>query len=314
MRLQTVGGLLREIASRIFENKWLKILSLVLAILLFRFSNQPDSFVKISGVPVEFQGIPAGMEIVNIDSPVVSVQVKGPQNMVTGLTSNQISVTANLSNKEQGERIAHLQTHHVKLPERIEVLNISPTTIRLRLEKTESRAVKVIPMTEGTLPPGLEIYDTSINPETILVEGPQRDIEKVTQFSTETINLDRLSSSFNAQVDVEVPTPLRIKGREQVRLSITIGEKRQKRTVSVPVILRGNQAEQHRPSPRRVDVDLFGPESLLRQIETTNIQAEISVIGLPRGETLIAPSITLSDRFRNKISVTAVHPTSIRVF
>ena len=314
MRLQSISGLLRELSGHIFENKWLKIFSLVLAILLFRFSNQPDSFVKIGGVPVEFQGIPPGMEIVNIDSPIVSVQVKGPQNMVTGLTSNQISVTANLSNKEQGERIAHLQTHNVKLPERIEVLNISPTTIRLRLEKTESRLVRVIPKTEGTLPSGLEIYETSINPETIMVEGPERDIEKVINFSTETINLDTLTSSFNAQVDVEVPTPLRIKGREQVRLSINIGEKRERRTILIPVVLRGDEAEQRRVAPRRVEVELFGPESILRQLPTSEITAEVSVFGLPRGETLIAPVITIPDRYRNTISVATVHPTTLRIY
>jgi YbbR domain-containing protein len=314
MRIQVITGLLREITSRIIENKWLKIFSLILAILLFRFSNQPNSIVKIGGVPVEFQGIPAGMEIVNIDTPVVSVQVRGPQNMVTGLTNNQISVTANLSNKEQGERIAHLQTHNVNHPERIEVLNISPTTIRLRLEKTVSRAVKVIPMTEGTLPAGLEIYETNINPETILVEGPQRDIEKVTNFLTETINLDRLSGSFNEQVDVEVPTPMRIKGREQVRLSIVIGEKRQKRILNIPVILRGEPAEGRRLTPRRVAVELFGPESIIRQIQSTDVLAEVSLVGLPRGETLIAPVLTINDRFRQHITVAAVTPTSLRIY
>ena len=314
MRLHSISGRLRELSSRLFENKWLKIFSLVLAILLFRFSNQPDSYVKIGGVPVEFQGIPPGMEIVNIDSPVVSVQVKGPQNMVTGLTSNQISVTANLSNKEQGERIAHLQTHNVKVPERIEVLNISPTTIRLRLEKTESRAVRVIPKIEGTLQPGLEIYETSIIPETIQVEGPERDIEKVINFSTETINLDTLISSFNAQVDVEVPTPLRIKGREQVRLSITIGEKRERRTILIPVTLRGEEADLRRVTPRRVEVEMFGPASLLRQIQPIEITAEVNVFGLPRGETLIAPVITIPDRYRNKISVATVHPTTLRIY
>jgi hypothetical protein len=65
--------------------------------------------------------------------------------MVTGLTPNQISVTANLADKDQGERVAQLQTANVKLPDRIEILSISPTFIRLRLERTISRNVRVIP-------------------------------------------------------------------------------------------------------------------------------------------------------------------------
>lgn len=313
MRLQHVAGLMRELANRIFDNRWLKILSLVLAILLFRFSNQPVSVVRITGVPIEFQGLPVGMEIVHIDSPVVSLQVRGPQNMVTGLTPNQISVTANLADKDQGERVAQLQTANVKLPDRIEILSISPTFIRLRLERTISRNVRVIPMTEGQLPPGLEVYETSIQPETILVEGPQRDLERVTHFSTETINLDRLSSSYKSEVDVEVPTPMRFKDDQNVELSIIIGEKRQKRLFIIPVSIRDDQSATKRITPRRVEVELFGPASLIKQIESSDITAEISLNGTLRSETLIAPVIKIPDRFQNQISISAIKPANLRI-
>ena len=121
MSWQTLMHQPQKFIRLILENKWLKLLSLILALLLFNFSKQPASSIRISGVPVEFVGIPAGMEIVNIDSPVVNLQLKGPRNLLTSLSGNEITVPVDLSNKEQGERVAHLQIRDVKLPDRIEV-------------------------------------------------------------------------------------------------------------------------------------------------------------------------------------------------
>ncbi|MFZ4985050.1 MAG: YbbR-like domain-containing protein [Blastocatellia bacterium] len=287
----------------LLENRWLKLLSLILAILLFYFSRQPGSSIRISGVPIEFIGVPAGMEIVNIDSPVVNLQLRGPRNLLVGLSGNEIMVPVDLSKKEQGERVAHIQIRDVRLPDRIEVINISPASLRLRLERTLSHWAGVRPRTEGSLPNGLEIYDISVSPDRIRIEGPEHEVLRYPVLSTETINLNGREAAFSLLVDVEVPLPLRVIGSEQVCMTIVPGETRVRRVISGVALQLPGRADARGPvRPRRIAVELWGPRSLVNELKASDIGAVI-----PGGEqtaagsTPPAPQITLPERYREAV-------------
>lgn len=303
MSWQTLMHQPRKFIRLILENKWLKLLSLILALLLFNFSKQPASSIRIGGVPVEFVGIPAGMEIVNIDSPVVNLQLKGPRNLLTSLSGNEITVPVDLSNKEQGERVAHLQIRDVKLPDRIEVLNISPASLRLRLERTLSQATPIRPRTEGSLPDGLEIYEVAINPDRILIEGPEREIRRTEYLSTETVDLSGREATFTLLVDVEVPSPLRVVGSEQVNLTVRLGEKRVRKVISaVPVLFEGGAVASRSASSKRVTVELWGPRSLVDEIKVSDIGATITVDQSSRRDRPASePRIILPERYRDTV-------------
>lgn len=312
MNRSRINGLLREFGSRILENKGIKLLSMLLAILLFILSRQPIAHVRFNGVPVEFRGIPSGMEIVNIDNPLVSVQLQGPRNLVMGLSSNQISVIANLTNKEPGERIAHLQANDVTRPDHVEVLQISPPSIRLRLERTASRSVRVEARTDNELQPGLEVYDIRITPPAIEIEGPAYEVMKTNRLDTETINLAGRTSSFEAIADVETPPHLRVKTREQIRLAIDIGEIRESRVLTaVPLYLRTpaarNLAAGRRLLQRTLTVEIFGPQSVVRGLSSSAISGEIEEGGPAR-----PPDIILPERIRDQVTIRRINPAIIR--
>jgi len=304
----------QKLIRLILENKWLKLLSLILAVLLFNFSKQPASSIRIGGVPVEFVGIPAGMEIVNIDSPVVNLQLRGPRNLLTSLSSNEITVPVDLSNKEQGERVAHLQIRDVKLPDRIEVLNISPASLRLRLERTLSHEAPIRPRTEGSLPDGLEIYEVAINPNRIQIEGPEREIRRTEYLSTETIDLSGRASTFTLLVDVEVASPLRVVGSEQVNMTVRLGEVRVRKVVSaVPVLFEGGAMAKPPVSPKKITVELWGPRSLVEEIKLSDIGATITIEQLSRGDrAVLEPRITLPDKYRDTVTARPVSAALVR--
>jgi len=303
-----LNHLRQNLLGLFFENGWLKLLSLVLATLLFYFSKQPAASIRISGVPVEFVGVPAGMEIVHLDSPVVNLQLRGPRNLLAGLSGNEITVPVNLSNREQGERVAHLQLADIKLPERVEVMSASPASLRLRLERTVNQWVKVRPLTEGQPPEGFELYDVTVNPEIVQIEGPEREVSRVEFLSTETINLTRRNSSFSRQVDLEVPTPLRIVKASDVSLTFKIGEHRVKRVVQ-GVVLQPPDSEGTVPAARltKIAVELWGPESLVNELKAPDIVA-ISEGGKTssNGATPLINRIKLPDRYRDVVTARQV--------
>jgi YbbR domain-containing protein len=295
------------------ENKWLKLLSIVLAVLLFIFSRQPSADVRLNGVPVEFHGVPPGMEIVTDDSPMVTVRLHGPRNVVTGLTSNQIWVTANLTNKEPGARIAHLQPNNVRRPDHVEVLQISPPSLRLHLERTASRSVRVDAKMDNRLIPGLEIYDIQIIPPVIDIEGPESEVNKVERLNTETVNLAGRTGPFETFVDVETSERIRVKTQDSIKLYIEIGEIREHRLITGINVTndsaRGTMTVSGRPiALGQTSIEIFGPRSLVRSLTAADVRATVNLSGSPKSGQQSLPAIALPDQYRSQIRIQKVMP------
>lgn len=307
---------IKEWVHLLIENKWLKLLSIFLAVLLFIFSRQPSTDVRINGVPVEFHGVPPGMEIVTDDSPQVTVRLTGPRNVVTSLTSNQIWVVAKLTNKEPGARIAHLQPSNVRRPDHVEVIQITPPSLRLHLERTASRSVIVDAKMDQRLMAGLEIYNIHIDPPVVDIEGPESEVEKIDRLYTETVNLAGRSATFETLVDVVTSEKIRVKSHDPIKLNIEVGEIREHRTVTGIKVTSTSPREMAAPNTPplalgQTSIELFGPRSLVRNVTADEIQAELKQSGSVKTGQQPLPVITLPDRYRTLVRVEKVTPLKI---
>src|SRR5262245_44691849 len=266
------------------ENKGLKLLSLLLAIFLFAVSRQPKSDIRLIDLPLQFSDTMSGVEISGVVDRKVSVQLRGPRDLIRSLTPNQISVIANVGNKESGDRVVQLRPSDVQCPDGIEVRQIEPASIRLRLEPTMKKSVNIEPHFMGEVASGKEVYLTNVDPPAIEIEGPQSQIEKVNQILTESVNLYGRNNNFSTTVDLETPhTSVRFLRQGPFKLSVEIGEKRLTRRINnVPVQLLSQSAQSaqsagYRIIPKTIEVELYGPESAIEHLAAGDLRVELEV-------------------------------------
>src|SRR5437868_12319735 len=89
---------------RIFHNFGLKLFSLVLAVgLWLAVARDPVSEVAVN-VPIEFQNIPANLEINSENVPTAQVRARGPARLVRQLRANDVHVQIDLTGAQPGER------------------------------------------------------------------------------------------------------------------------------------------------------------------------------------------------------------------
>lgn len=187
------------------ENIGLKLISLLLAIMLFGISRQPVSEVTLVNVPLELRGLQSGLEISgDVPLTTVSVRLRGPQNIIRTTTASQIGVVADLSHKGPGERVVQLDPADVSRPDNVEVLRIEPSNIRLLIEQTIHKAVPVQPQYIGKVMEGYEVRGFPAQPATIEIAGPQSHVAAITHASTESIQLDGRQNTFTTTVDVDL--------------------------------------------------------------------------------------------------------------
>ncbi len=296
------------------ENKGLKLLSLSLAILLFAVSRQPATDVRLVGVPIEYRGLSQGLEISGDVEQTVSVRLSGPRDIVRTLISNQLLVVADLINKGPGERLAHLKADKTSLPDNVKVLQIEPASIRIILEPTAKKRVRVEARFMGQAGAGMEIYRVNLAPGEVEIEGPQSQVNKLDRVLTETVNLDERRESFQTAVEVETPQrSLRVKTPGPINLSIEIGERRiNQRFVNVPVHWL-DQPASGRLITKTVDVEVYGPKSAVESLGIGDLRVELKTTGLSSGADRVAPQVRLPANADKHIEVRNIIPREVRL-
>ncbi len=301
------------------EAEWkslgLKALALLLAFTLYLIARQPMSDMRVAGVPVEFSGLRQGVEVLGDDAAhTVTLRLRGPHDLVRGLLPNQLSVVANLSNKEPGERVVLLRHKDVLRPDGVDVLQIEPASIKLRLDTTARKQVKVEPRYSGTPAEGVELYRLTATPATVEVEGPQSLLTPLTEVKTESVSLTGQRQNFAATVDLELPHPsLRLVKRAPVTLAFALGERRASRLFSnLPVQVSG-PAGNARLLTKTVEVIVLGPRAAVEALRDSDLKVELDLTALAPNTDIARPRVRLPERLAAQIEIKSINPSEIKV-
>lgn len=118
----------------ILHNWHLKLLSLLLAFLLWSvITGEPPAEVGFT-VPLELQNIPQGLVVAGDVPASVQVRLHGPAALVRRLSPGNIIVAIDLTGHKVGEHWFSMNTGDVVVPYGVRVVRVSPAQIRLRLE------------------------------------------------------------------------------------------------------------------------------------------------------------------------------------
>jgi YbbR domain-containing protein len=291
------------------ENKGLKALSLLLAILLFIVSRQPIIDLRLVGVPIEYRGLSPGVKIVGAAEQAVSVRLSGPRDIVRSLSPNQLLVIADLSGKEPGERVVQLKMDEGFLPDNVKVMQIEPASIRIKLEPIMTKRLRVEAQLSGKVAEGREIYGVELYPREVDIEGPQSVVSKMERVLTEKVSLDGRDDDFQTSIEVEIPQDSRVKTSGRIELSAKIGEERLMRRFAAAPVQWIDKSAAGSLLTKTVQLEVFGPKSLIESLRADDLRVEIKTAGLPPGVTSLTPQVQLP----TNIEIRNIIPREVKV-
>lgn len=188
------------------ENIWLKIASLILAIVLWFFVVSGGRSVVIMDVPIKFKNIPEGLEIV--DTPkTVSIGIEGQERLLKELKKEDVSVIIDLSRMKEGKTLFSLSQKDVKLPKSLLITSISPKTITLILEGRLKKQVPVKPVIVGLLTEGFTVEAIKTMPEMVTIEGPKSVVTRIYMVKTEPIDVTGINRNIRYSVPLSLTNP-----------------------------------------------------------------------------------------------------------
>jgi YbbR domain-containing protein len=187
-------------------NNWhLKIVSLILAVMLWMaVANQASSEIGLE-VPLEYRNIPRQLEITGDMTNTVEVRLRGSSSLSKDINAKDVSTTIDLGKMTRGEKIVPLSPQNVHAPFGAEVIRVNPSSVRFSLERTITKKIPVVPTYQ--LPDGYEVGKVEVSPSVVEIEGPESRVNTLDSIATVAIRVDRRQSHVEQTADLDVPDP-----------------------------------------------------------------------------------------------------------
>ena len=204
----------------------LRLLSLAAAILLWGFVVGGERGEMALTVPLEFQGIPSGLELASDYPESVSVQVRGLRVQLMRLLGESLRAQVPLASAQAGATSVRLLPEYVRVPASVQVVRLAPSRLRVTLESVESATVKVVPRLTGAPPEGFVLKEVTVSPEEVEVRGPQSELRHVRQVETDPIDLSSLRGPIRRSVPLAGPGgSVRVVGHTAAEVTLEVVER-----------------------------------------------------------------------------------------
>jgi YbbR domain-containing protein len=290
-----------------FRHIGLKVLSLLLAALIWLLVSGEQIVERALRIPLEFTNLPAQLELVGETPTVVDVRVRGSSGALSRVASGELVAVLDLRTARPGQRLFHLTGTDVRAPFGIEVVQISPSNLPIAFEPSATKVVPVVPRVEGDPEDGFIAGTVLADPATVELVGPKGAVERLTAAITEPISIAAADEPVKEVVNVGVADPsvrLREPGSAEVTVNI-VAAPVEWAIAGIPVRQPLGSVE---VSPGDVTVFVRGPrEARASRIE--DFEATIDVEGLRPGQFQLPVRVIPPAR----VGIIKVEPPHVRV-
>jgi YbbR domain-containing protein len=178
---------------------------------------------RVMRAPVEFQNLPAGLELVGNPPDTVEVRLRGSSGSLSRIAAGDMSAVVDLSAARPGRRLFHITQNQVNVPYGIDIVQVAPSTLTMEFEVSGIRLVKVAPDIDGRPADGYEITDIKSEPESVEVAGPETALRRLQSAVTEPVSVAGQTRTVREVVTVGLPDPsLRLRTPQTAIVTITI--------------------------------------------------------------------------------------------
>jgi YbbR domain-containing protein len=206
-----------------FRNLGLKFLSTLVAILLWLVVAGERVVERVMRAPVEFQNLPAGLELVGNPPDTVEVRLKGSSGALSRMAAGDMAAVIDLSTARPGRRLFHIAQNQVNVPYGIEIVQVGPSTLTMEFEMSGIRKVKVEPDIDGHPAAGYEVTQVTSDPEMVEVAGPESALKRLQAAITEPVSVTDHTRSVREVVTIGVPdSSLRLRTPQTAVVTVTI--------------------------------------------------------------------------------------------
>jgi len=276
---------------RFLKNYKVKIVALVFAILIWFFVVTENEYEHVIEVPVAVINTPPGKVILSDLPKVVKVKIKGTgQDLIALMVRTSARLNLDLFDVEQSKTF-HIEPQNIFLSRPIGVIQsneiIMPDSITIVLDDFQKKKIPVTSNIKPKVAPGFTIVgEAQVNPDSVLISGPQSLVSKINSIATEEVEFENLTNKLKQTIRLVSQLSNKINvSINKVRVSLDIQKLVEITLIGIPVNIRNAPKNVNiYPLPSTLSLVLEGGGELLAQLNRKDIIAYLDynrVKGLP---------------------------------
>lgn len=295
----------------LFRDLSLKLLAVIIAVLLWMSVTGDRVIERGLEVPLEFENVPADLEIAGEFPDSVRVRVRGAAGVVSSLDTSDVAVTLDLRGEVAGQHLFDLFDGRVRMPSGVELARVVPATITVTLERAGlRRAIAVVPNIVGAPASGFVVGRIETDPATVEVAGPETSLQELGEAFTEPVSVAEARGRVEAVVAVGVADPvLRLATPVSARVTVEIVPAPIERTIHDVQVKPRSAGGAVTIEPGHITVSVRGPRDKVSRLDHEALQGYVDLAGLGPGRYNLPVTIESTDEIR----VMHIDPSSVRI-
>lgn len=309
---------IKQILFRLTENWPVKIICLVFAVFLSEFYRGTllDRRSLIIPLTVENNGSLAPAEQYPAK---IKVTIWGDATGIGSIGESDITAFINMSDfKNEGTYRIPIKVRLAGTVTPIGNMEIStePSILTLRLATNVHKQVPVSLSLRGIPADGYEVIESSLEPDTVEIEGPAELVEKITELVTEPLSVEARTSGFSGTAAIINNNPLiSIVGKAQVQSMVKINETTiQKKFDNIPIYFENENKELSVTAEIKIgSLEVQGPKKLLETWHPSENILTVSCESITEPGVYTLPIVPVLSAEYSKLKILQINPKSVQI-
>ncbi|MBT7608879.1 MAG: YbbR-like domain-containing protein [Bacteriovoracaceae bacterium] len=303
-----------KIQQKQISNHTLKLISLFFAITLWFYVLNSAPIIIEKKIPLNLK-LPKGMAISNIVDQEITVKLKGSRVFMRNIFNQNTFIFINLKkyiiSKSKKEIDLKLGPADIPVPFGVEVLDISPKNLNLKLEKLVKKTVKIVPTLVGEVGQEFKMIKESLVPSKLEIEGPKSIVKAIKSISTTAIDISALQKSGELKVAaIDIDSRLSIVTKEPIYFQYEIRARKANITLKNVKIRFLSSAKKISSKTRVVSMDVLIPEGEDQSIRPSQVKVIADVPDGSKGKIEVA----LRAKLPEGVFLLKINPKKINLF
>ncbi len=185
-------------------NLSLKLLAVLGAFLLWGVSHSRSSKEIAFDVPVLVAGVPEELVLVERSANALNVRVRGSRAVLRHLNVEGLQYPIDLAGSRAGDSHFEIEAEAIGLPDGVEVVSRSPSSLDFVLERKSSKWAPVRADIEGEPAHGFVVRRVKLAPAGVRITGARPEVLGLREVLTETIDVTGLSEPVERRVQLSL--------------------------------------------------------------------------------------------------------------
>jgi hypothetical protein len=175
-------------------------MAVVIAMVLWGIAHGEKRTELNVDIPVALYGLPDDVVVTDQSTGEINIRVQGSRAALRNASPTTMEYPVIVEGAKPGPAIYDIEATHIDTPRGVKVVSRSPARIELQFEPKGRKNVRIRADIEGEPAEGFVLGEILVDPERVWLAGARRDVLRLNEVVTETLDLTGQSKPFEKEV------------------------------------------------------------------------------------------------------------------